>query len=375
MVRSSSSRSRHRWAPARRWRPVLALTLVSTAVGWGGLALAGSAAAATARPTGATRLAGVVPVVPVTPPGTPTPPTQISGPNAVDTAVAVSQTEFPTAGSADAVVLARSDFFADALAGGPLAAAVGGPLLITPGASLSSSLDPTVEAEIQRVLPVGDTVYVLGGDLALSPSIDTTLEALGYVVVREAGADEYATAIDIAETLANPTTVFEATGLDFADALSAVPAAIEDHGAILLTDGSTQAAETASYLAAHPADVRYAIGGPLAAAGADPGATAVFGSDQYGTSAAVATRFFPGALLYGAATGLDFPDALAGGVFMATGGRTGPMLLVDPAATPPVPTAVAAYLGTLAPDTPGDVFGGPLAVPAAVLADLAAAVG
>jgi hypothetical protein len=347
---------------------------VTVAIGWSGL-VGGSTAAATARRPGATPLAGVVPVVPVTPPGAPTIPTQISGPDAVGTAVAVSQTEFPVAGSASAVVLARSDFFADALAGAPLAAAMGGPLLITPGASLSASLDPTVEAEIQRVLPVGDTVYVLGGDLALSPSLDTTLEALGYVVVREAGADEYATAVDIAEALSNPTSVFEATGLGFADALSAVPAAIEDHGAILLTDGSTQAAETAAYLADHPADVRYAIGGPLAAAGADPGAAAVFGGDQYGTSAAVAARFFPGALLYGAATGLAFPDALAGGVFMATGGRAGPMLLVDPAATPPVPPAVAAYLGTLAPGTPGDVFGGPLAVPAAVLGDLAAAVG
>jgi len=148
-------------------------------------------------------------------------PTQIYGSDSIGTSIAVSQTEFPSAGSANAVVLARSDFFADALAGGPLAAKFGGPLLITPGASLSTTLDPRVQAEIQRVLPVGKTVYILGGDLALSPSIDTTLQGLGYVTQRIAGSDEYGTAVDIAEALGNPTTIFEATGLSFQDALSA----------------------------------------------------------------------------------------------------------------------------------------------------------
>ena len=93
---------------------------------------------------------------------------------------------------------------------------------------MSSALDPGVEVEIERALPVGDTVYVLGGDLALSPDIDATLEGLGYRVVREAGVDEYATAVDIAQQLGNPSTIFEATGLSFYDALSAVPAAIEN---------------------------------------------------------------------------------------------------------------------------------------------------
>jgi hypothetical protein len=300
-------------------------------------------------------------------------PVQIYGTDAIGTSIATSAQEFPAAGSAQAVVLARSDFFSDALAGGPLAAAVGGPLLITPGASISSTLDPRVEAEIQRVLPPGGTVYVLGGDLALSPQIDTTLESLGYRVVREAGADEYATAVDIAQQLGNPSTIFEATGLSFFDALSAVPAAIEDHAAILLTDGSTQAPETAAYLAQHPGDVRDAIGGPLAAAGADPTATAVYGQDLYATSAAVASRFFPDASIFGAATAADFPDALGGGVFMATGGRNGPLLLVNQSA--PLPAEITPYLASLGPNAQGYVFGGPLAVGSDVLSALQAAVG
>jgi hypothetical protein len=293
---------------------------------------------------------------------------RISGTDAIGTSIAVSEAEFPAAGSAKAVVLARSDFFSDALAGGPLAAQVGGPLLITPGATLSASLDPRVQAEIQRVLPTGGTVYILGGDLALSTGIDSVLQTLGYATQRLAGSDEYATAVDIAEHLGNPSTIFEATGLNFPDALSAVPAAIVTGGAILLTQGDVQAPETAAYLAAHPGDTRYAVGGPLAAFGADPSATPVYGQDLYDTSAAVATTFFPAASVFGAATGLNFPDALSGGVFMGTTGREGPMLLVEPDL--PLPTGVASYLAENSRLSNGYLFGGTLAVGDDVLAAL-----
>ncbi len=297
------------------------------------------------------------------------PVTRIFGHDPIDTSIAVSHAGFPSAGSAKAVVLARSDFFSDALAGGPLAASAGGPLLITPGPSVSTSLDPRVEAEIQRVLPTGGTVYLLGGDLALDPSIDGTLGGLGYKTQRIAGANEYATAVAIAHHLGDPSTVFEATGLNFADALSAVPAVIEHHGAIVLTNGTTQAPETATYLAAHPGDTRYAIGGPLAAAGADPSATAVFGQDQYGTSAAVATTFFPRASVFGSATGTAFPDALSGGVFLGEQTSIGPMLLVEPSGA--LPDSIASYLSATAPTlTNGTLFGGPLAVGDDVAAEL-----
>jgi hypothetical protein len=294
------------------------------------------------------------------PPPRAVPVDRIYGSDAIGTAIAVSQAEFPQSGSAHAVVLARSDFFSDALAGGPLAAQEGGPLLTTPGATISATLDPRVLAEIERVLPTGDTVYVLGGNLALSPQIDSSLQALGYVTQRIAGSDEFATAVDIAEQMGNPTTIFEATGLSFADALSAVPAAIEEHAAILLTNGSTQSLATYAYILQHLGDTRYAIGGPLAAAGADGGAMPVYGQDLYGTSAAVATTFFPDASVFGAATGLDFSDALAGGPFMAAPGVRGPMLLVEP--TLPLPPAIATYLDGDAQLTSGYLFGGPLAV-------------
>ena len=227
--------------------------------------------------------------------------------------------------------------------------------------------------EIERVLPGGGPVYVLGGDLAISPGVDSALQSAGYNVIREAGTDEFDTAIKIAQQLGNRATIFLATGLSFYDALSAVPAAIAANAEILLTNGSTQNLETALYMLQYPNDKVYAIGGPEAAFGADPQAIPVYGQDLFGTSAAVATTFFPGATIFGAATSADFPDALGGGVFMATGGRLGPVLLVPPAT--PLPEAIAMYLSSLATGTPGYVFGGPLAIPLTVISALASAVG
>ena len=58
---------------------------------------------------------------------------------------------------------------------------------------------------------------------------------------------------------------------------------------------------------------------------------------------------------------------------MATGGRSGPLLLVNQSA--PLPTEILPYLAGLAEGTQGYVFGGPLAVGASVLSALQAAVG
>jgi hypothetical protein len=305
----------------------------------------------------------------------PTPlPSRLYGSDAVGTAIAISEAEFPAPGSAKAVVLARSDFFSDALAGGPLAAKLGGPLLITPGASKGADLDRRVLSEIERVLPAGGTVFVLGGTLALGGNIDGSLAAAGYGAMRIFGQDEFGTAVAVAQVLGNPSTIFEATGLTFYDALSAVPAAVEKGGAILLTNGNRQAPETAAYLAQHPGDTLYAVGGRLAAFGADPSAIPIYGATLYDTSAVVASTFFAGATMYGAATATNFPDALGGGVYMATGGRLGPLLLVDPGSLT-LWGSISSYLGTLAVTTPGTAFGGPLAVPSPVLAALQAAVG
>lgn len=110
-------------------------------------------------------------------------------------AIAISQARFAP-DAARHVVLSRDDAFPDALAGTPLLG--DGPLLLTPTASLPGA----VRAELDRVLPAGATVYLLGGPAALAPGIEDSLVAAGYDVRRLAGDDRFETSVEIAEEVA-----------------------------------------------------------------------------------------------------------------------------------------------------------------------------
>lgn len=79
---------------------------------------------------------------------------RIEAADPITAAIAVSTERFD---SAPYAVLATADAFADSLAGAALTA--DGPLLL----SAAASLTPATAAELDRVLPTGATVYVLGG--------------------------------------------------------------------------------------------------------------------------------------------------------------------------------------------------------------------
>ena len=290
-----------------------------------------------------------------------------AGADRIATAVAVSQTSFPAAGSAASAVLATGFDFPDALSGTPLAAKVKGPLLLTH----PTGLDANVATELSRAVPKGATVYLLGGTNALSDAVAASVTSLGYTVARYAGATRYSTAVAIAtQGLGNPATVLEATGQNFPDALAGGAAAAHGGFAILLTNGSTQAQETAAYLAAHSADKRYALGGPAAAA--DPSATPEVGQNRYQTAVFVASAFFSAPKTVGAATAFAFPDALSGGAAIAKAG--GPVLLVPSSGLLPGP--VTDYLQINAPSiTSATIYGGALAVGADVAGEIQQQIG
>lgn len=155
--------------------------------------------------------------------------------------------------------------------------------------------------------------------------------------------------------LGEPSAIFLVTGLDFPDDLAADQAAAAVHGAILLTDGASLGWATATYLADHPDDTGYAIGG--AATAADPSATLVMGADRYATAEAVAAKFFARATLAEVATGATFPDALSGGVEKA--GLGCPLRLTDPIT---LSAPMLTYLQATPSVTGVRVFGGSGAV-------------
>lgn len=282
--------------------------------------------------------------------------TRLAGTDRIDTAVAASQYLYPAPRSAPTVVLARDDQYADALVGGPMAHALGGPLLLTG----PTTLDPAVAAEVTRVLAPGGTVYLMGGPGALSPDVESAAAGLGGSVVRVAGPDRAATAVAAASLIPNAAAVLEVTGTGFADALAAGPAAATLGGVVLLTDGSSADPATSAYLAGHPGLARYAVGGPATLA--DPVATPVAGADRYATAALVAQRFFPAPATVVLAAGDTFPDALSGGPVAAN--ADGPMLLTTPSALPASAGAYLAGVGTVGCLV---VVGGTSAVPPQIL--------
>lgn len=267
---------------------------------------------------------------------------RLSGASRFETAIAISQSAYPQDGSADAVLLARADVFADGLAGTPLAVQENGPLLITD----SDRLRPEVADEIQRLLgaDTSRTVHLLGGTVALSTDVETAVEGLGYRTRRIAGADRMETAVEIARALDRVDTLMITTGFNFPDALAAGPAAAATGGAVMLAPSDGRSATTDAFMDANADATRYAIGGPTARS--HPEATAVFGPDRVATAVAVAQRFFDAPPVAGLARADLFPDSLTGGAHIATGvpelaRRGGPMLLTDSGALLP---AVADYL-------------------------------
>jgi Tol biopolymer transport system component len=321
---------------------------------------------------------------------------RVAGGDRIGTAIAASQSTWATAGAtgvnhAVSVVLSRADQFADALGGSALANHQDGPLLLTE----TSGLDSAVKAEIVRVLGAPNpqytqTVYLLGGEQALSPAVYTAAKALGYNVERIGGADRYATSIAIADKMTGgraPGKTFVATGMNFADALSAGAAASLGNGSgvVVLTDDKAMPAATAAYLnrSAHngsPGSVPvFAVGGQADAAlrsigfgtGGAKQFTPVWGVDRYATSLLVAQDFFDGPSKVGFATGLNWADALSGGALM--GRLNGPLVLTDPTAGPSTDTVT--WLRHSAPQlTRALVFGGKAAVAPSVDSTVGAAI-
>lgn len=296
------------------------------------------------------------------------------------------------------MVLTRWDDFADGLAGVPLAAINTAPLLLTQ----TDMLGAETEAEIDRVLAPGGTVFVLGGTGAVSGDIATGLEADGYVVERLGGVNRFETAVDIAgavvddgdpDTVDSPQAIFVTTGLNFPDALSAGPATTlfgeinadgvhTRAGVIMLSVGESLPSETRAYLDefAPTADVTYGVGGPAAAATEDVvGQVALFGNDRYATATAVAELFLTNGFAGSDATALtnvsvasgeNFPDALSGGAASAMFAE--PMLLTR-ASVLPGPTEL--FMQDLAHEIDTAViFGGPGPVNDMVAGEILAAI-
>lgn len=283
---------------------------------------------------------------PTSPPVDPAPGdgfTSVAGATRYETAVQASQRAFPV--GADSVVIATGVNWPDALGGGALAAAVGGPILL----SSPSALPFPVTAEVLR-LGAGHA-YILGGTAAISTDVENSLRSLlgAANVTRIAGSTRYETAEEIARAVAAKTAgsgtfdggAFLATGANFPDALAASPLAVSTGRPIFLAGPGGVSASTRAAMQACGVDEVVVLGGTgaisvsiendLIARFGTSNVRRLAGANRYATAVEVATYGVESLGLswdgLAIATGTGFPDALAGGVMQ---GLAGSVLLLTP---------------------------------------------
>ncbi|MHB1477564.1 MAG: cell wall-binding repeat-containing protein, partial [Coriobacteriia bacterium] len=269
------------------------------------------------------------------------PATSISGASRIETAIEASRLGFPEGSSY--VVIATALSFPDALGGAGLAGALDAPILLT----YQTTLPESVLAEIARL--EATHVIVLGGEGAVSDDVYDALRALGVKAERIAGATRYATAAEIAERAISEMgsawdgTAFVATGESFPDALGASPiAAAKGWPIYLLPPDETMHAALVSTMQQDGVTSALILGGTgvipttlemkLNDAFADDRVERLAGEDRYTTALNIARYGVTVAELswdrLAIATGVDFPDALAGGPLQGASGSV--MLLAHP---------------------------------------------
>jgi len=256
--------------------------------------------------------------------------TRVPGTDRYDTAVRLSAGA-PVGGT---VYVSTASSFADALAGGPAAAADGAPLLLVN----RHGAIPT--ATLQRLQALAPTdIVVLGGTGAVDDGVFAALDALAANgATRLAGADREATSAAVSAHAFGPgvPVAYVVWGKSFPEAVAAAAAGAFRGGPVLLVDGTSISPAVASELGRLDPQSIVVVGGSnyvsngvlQSLASYSPNVTRIAGNDRDATVAALSKATYPagGPRPY-VVTGLKFPDALAAG---PAPGRVGAPLLMVP---------------------------------------------
>jgi putative cell wall-binding protein len=273
---------------------------------------------------------------------------RISGANRFDVAVAIADRAFPD--TAPVVYVATGLNYPDALSAGPAAVEKDGPLLLV----VPDSVPQNVADKIQALAP--GRVVIVGGTASVSSGVEQTLRDLvpDAEVERISGTDRYITSREVVEDAFDTAPhAYTATGANFPDALSAGGAAGSKHEPVTLVYGPAPAADGATIgmfqqLGTSSLTV---VGGTNSVStsletslrtGIPASTDRVSGSDRFQTSISLNRSAFSSATNVYLATGLNFPDALAGGVLAGT--TDGPLYVVP---SDCVPRGVLTDIATL----------------------------
>lgn len=296
---------------------------------------------------------------------------RIAGASRVETAVLAAAASHPD--GAATVVLARSDEYADALVGAPLAHLLDAPILLT-------GVDALPEATATAIADLGaDAVVILGGTTAVGAEVEEALSGMGLDVERISGQTRFETAGLVADRIGGDH-VFVVEGIDddptrgWPDAVAVGHLAASTGSPILLvsTDHlpdptvrrlggratATVVGGTASVGELVMSDIGLLVGSVDRVAGPDRYATSALVADLGRSLGLTAEEVW-------LARGDDWVDALAAGPAVAAAGAVfllvAPTDLVDSPATADWVSANAADVDRIV------VMGGPDAVAEAVV--------
>ncbi len=289
---------------------------------------------------------------------------RIQGADRYASAAAVSRAAFPS--TAPVVVVANGDAFPDALAAGPVASKLGGPLLLTQAAGLPAA----TATEIARLKPA--RIVVAGGTASVSDAVCAALAKLTTTMARVGGVDRYDTSRRLATyAFASAGSAYVASGDAFPDALGAGAAAARANGPLLLVNTAANAgidAPTASLLTKLKTTRVRVAGGTAAVAdgtvntvkAAVADTKRVYGADRFETAIALSKDGFSTSSGAFIVNGMNFPDGI---VTPPLAARTGSPVFLSPGTC--VPKGVLAELGRLGTRT-FTLVGGTTSLTAAV---------
>lgn len=245
---------------------------------------------------------------------------RIAGDTRFKTAIEISKQSYE---HSENIVLVNGFNFPDALAAGPLALSLKAPILFTE----KTSLNTDTLSEIARLS--ANNIYIVGGNSVVGIEVEEELKSLGYNVCRKGGEDRFLTSVEIAKELlkekASDTAVICYFN-NFPDALSISSYASSSYYPILFTETERLNNKTLEFLKEQSSIKKVKlIGGvnvlsdiiidQLHKEGFQT--DRIFGCDRYETSKNIALRFFPNSEKMLVASGQNFPDALAAGVYAA----------------------------------------------------------
>ncbi|MCS5718376.1 cell wall-binding repeat-containing protein [Herbiconiux sp. CPCC 205763] len=257
---------------------------------------------------------------------------RIQGADRFAVAVAIAEQAYPS--GTKTVYLATGTGYADALSAGPAAVQDDAPLLLT----LPDALPTAVSDEITKLK--AEAVVIVGGPNSVSSAIESQLRNSGLKVDRIGGADRFEVSRNVAQhAFANGASgAYVATGLNFPDALSASGAGGHNGMPVVLVNGTLSSVDgdTSALLKTLKVKNVTIAGGPNSVSSGIASTIATqtgasvsrqSGADRFEASLNINKAAYGTSDRVFLATGLNFPDALAGS---ALAGAKGAPLIVVP---------------------------------------------